>query len=328
MDNTIIQQGNFVADGNNLTIPLRSDIDWMKVYNWTEILATNNGHGFEYYWQRGMANNTGVMWYHPAADHTVAVDDTATGFTLINSSLLVPSAPAAVTATTNVVAPVVNTALAGVAVGSVVRLSAIVDAGAAGIPNICGVDFTVGAITPGVDFTIAYNLANVPGAVGAAGFARLIAPDSTSLPIFYPRRRTVCNITAAAQAVVTTTVTHGFTVGQQVRFIVPVTSGMVEMNGLSGTVVAIAAGNFTVDINSAAFAAMTWPAIADFPTTFAEVVPVGEDTVTALAGGLNPFSDATFNTAYLGIVLAGGVTGPAGSNNDVVYWVAGKSFNL
>ena len=52
MDNTIIQQGFFVSDGSNKIISLRSDVDWMRVYNTSELAAQNNV-GVEYYWQRG-----------------------------------------------------------------------------------------------------------------------------------------------------------------------------------------------------------------------------------------------------------------------------------
>ncbi len=63
MDNTIIQQGRFTSNGSNQTIQIRSDLDWMKVYNYT--VASNNqttAVGVEYYWQRGMAAGTGIEY--------------------------------------------------------------------------------------------------------------------------------------------------------------------------------------------------------------------------------------------------------------------------
>jgi hypothetical protein len=317
---TIIQQGRFVADGNVKVIQLRSDVDWMQVINFTEATAQNNGHGFRYSWYRGMALNDGFIEYHPAADHTAAIDTAVNaavaGFKLVDTSVTTPSAPIAETAITDVVAPVISTATTtGISVGSIVRLS-----NDAGQPNTMGIDFQVGAITPGVNFTVAYNLANAPGAAGTGGFYRIIANDA----IFYPKRRTVCNVTAAANAVITTTVSNGFTVGQKVRFKVPAVCGMIELDGLQGTVVATAAGSFTVDIDTTAFTAFAWPAIASVPFTPAEVIPVGEDSVVAPNG----LGDATENQAYIGMILGAGVLSPAGSNTDVIYWVAGKSENL
>ena len=63
--------------------------------------------------------------------------------------------------------------------------------------------------------------------------------------------RALTNITVAAAAVITVGAGHPFIVGDVV-FINQVT-GMVEINGLIGTVTAIAAATITVNINSAAF---------------------------------------------------------------------------
>ena len=62
-DNTIIQQGRFTSTGVTKVIQLRSDIDWMRVYNLT--VADNNqttAVGVEYYWQRGFAQDTGIEY--------------------------------------------------------------------------------------------------------------------------------------------------------------------------------------------------------------------------------------------------------------------------
>ena len=40
MDNTIIQQGMFTSTGSSVTVNLRSDVDWMMVYNTTEAAAS------------------------------------------------------------------------------------------------------------------------------------------------------------------------------------------------------------------------------------------------------------------------------------------------
>jgi len=63
--------------------------------------------------------------------------------------------------------------------------------------------------------------------------------------------RALTNITVAAAAVITVGAGHPFIVGDVV-FINEVT-GMVEINGLTGTVTGIAAATITVNINSAAF---------------------------------------------------------------------------
>jgi len=152
-------------------------------------------------------------------------------------------------------------------------------------------------------------------------------------PIFYPRRRFITKITQASLAVVTMCVTHGYKVGQLVRMVVPDAFGMTQMNGLQATVVAVntttTSGNtITLDIDSSAFSAFAFPVTADVPFSYAEVVPMGEDTAYALSQGVDILSDATVNTAEIGIILSAGDLAPAGNADDVIFWTAGSSFSI
>ena len=128
-------------------------------------------------------------------------------------------------------------------------------------------------------------------------------------------------------------VTHGYKVGQEVKFVVPSAFGMTEMDGLRGTITAIdttvTTGNtITVNIDSSGFTTFAWPLTASVPFAAAMVVPVGMDTPQALSSAVDILSDATLNTGYIGMSLAAGADSPAGQTSDVVYWIAGKSFNV
>ena len=152
-------------------------------------------------------------------------------------------------------------------------------------------------------------------------------------PLFYPRRRAITKVTQASSAVVTLSVTHGFKVGQEVRFKVPAAYGMTELDGLKGTITAIdttvTSGNtVTVDIDSSAFTAFAFPATAAVPFDAAELIPVGQDTAESLDAGVDILSGATNNTGYIGMKLVGGASNPGGATSDVMYWVAGKSFSV
>jgi hypothetical protein len=164
---------------------------------------------------------------------------------------------------------------------------------------------------------------------GTTGSWMLIKYD----PIFYPRRRFITKITQASLAVVTLSVTHGYKVGQLVRMVVPDAFGMTQMNGLQATIVAVntttTSGNtITLDIDSSSFSAFAFPVTADVPFTYAEVVPMGEDTSYALSQGADILSDATENTAEIGLLLEAGTLAPAGSASDVIFWTAGSSFSV
>lgn len=323
MDGTIIQQGRFTADGNAKVLSIRSDIDWMRILNYT--VADNDSQttavGVEYYWQRGMAADTGIEYKKSnaanAAQLTTAL--ASGGFTLVNSTDNPVGNSVAVTSTSNATQPVVSTGdTSGLVAGDIVRLAAITSAA-----NLSGIDFQITTIVANTSFTLAATLANAPGA-GTTGFYRKIKYN----PIYYPRRRFLANVTKASSAVVTTTVAHGYTVGQLVRFHVSTPYDMLELDGLQGTITAVSSLTFTVDIDSSAFTTFAFPVNADSPFSPAHVVPVGEDTGAALSNSVDILGDATVNQGYLGMILAGGTNSPAGSSNDVIYWVAGKSFSV
>jgi hypothetical protein len=327
MDNTILQQGRFTSVGSDVTLEVRSDVDWVTVLNVTQAAASQTtAVGVKYYWQRGFAAGAKWVTYKSNAVNAANLEAyvTSNGFTLIDSSVQTPGVlNATITAISNASIPVVsNSGTNGLAAGDVVRLINVASA-----QQLGGMDFTVGynTLTSGT-FSLDYMAQIVAGTTGSW---RKINFD----PIFYPRRRFITKITRAAQAVITMSVTHGYKIGQEVRLVVPAAFGMVEINGLQATIVDIdtttTSGNsITVDVDSSAFTAFAFPVSADVPFTYAEVVPMGENTAEALAVSQDILSDATINDAFIGIKLAGGTSCPAGADNDVIYWVAGKSFSV
>lgn len=320
MDGTIIQQGRFTSTGEAVELQVRSDIDWIEVINETQWATTNaTGRGVQFNWQRGLtaahafeitkADNTNVMQ---------AEKVTSGGFTLLDtSSSPLETLNATVTAISNAAVPVVsNSGTNGLVAGDIVRIINVTDA-----QQLGGFDFTVGnsTLTTGT-FSLDYMSQIVAGTTGSW---RRIAFE----PQFYPRRRFATVITQAASAVVTLSVTHGFTAGQAVRFIVPSAYGMTEMNNLIGNITAVSTANntITVDIDSSAFTAFAWPLTAGVPFSPALVIPVGETANDTYANNLD---DSTDNQGFIGMTLGAGIDGPAGSTSDVIYWRAGKSFSV
>ncbi len=326
MDNTILQQGRFTSTGANKTIQLRADVDWMETYNYTQVVAASgSSQVVKARWQRGLTSGYALTELLTVTTLALApAVKTSGGFTLVDSSLQTPGTlNATITAISNAAIPVVsNSGTNGLVAGDVVRIINVTSA-----QQLGGVDFTVGynTLTSGT-FSLDYMAQIVAGTTGSW---RKISFD----PIFYPRRRVITKITKASSAVVTLSVTHGYKVGQAVRFQVSSDFGMVEMNGLLGTITAIntttTSGNtITVDIDSSAFTTFAWPTTSSVAFSPAEVIPVGEDTAEALSAATDILSDATNNESYIGMVLGGGAAGPAGVASDVIYWVAGKSFSV
>jgi hypothetical protein len=317
---TVIQQGSFTSDGTTKLLSIRSDVDWMYVYNYTNAGVTDD-NSVEFYWQRGMAPLAGVRKFKSAGGNTLnETVMTTTGFTLVDTSTNPLTARVAITAGTNITRPVYSTgSTAGLVEGSVVLLTNLT-----GQQDLSGIEFQVGTIVTDTSFKLSYALANAPGAAATAGFWRKVKWD----PIFYPRRRFVANISQAVAAVVTCTVDHGLTVGQKVRMVVPAVYGMVQMDGLQATITAVTANTFTTNIDSSAFTAFVFPLPASVPFSPSLVVPFGEDTAQALSSGANILADATINEAVIGMLLPGGEDAPGGAAENVMYWRAGKSFSV
>lgn len=374
MDGTILGQGSFIVPATvvNQVIAIPSGVDWMRVVNYTQkgTVGGAAAHGNTFFWQRGMAAGTGVVDYYANGSTAVQGDTLVSGgFTLYDPSgstsgaLPLLGSPIACTGISNATRPIVLTAnTSGLVVGSVVRIS-VLSGDTALSQDVNGVDFVVGAINAGVSFTLmtATNaLANLPGITTGTCHYRIVNYSS----LFYPRHRTITNITQAVNGQVSTAIAHGLTPGQEIRFSIPAVSGMTQLNPQSNnngfpsgsfvnaSIVSVVDDyNFTININTSAYTAFTYPTVAQMPSSFPIVIPFGEDTAAALSlnaaqvptiGGIRIpntqsgiLADATTNTGILGMILGTGgngtvsganITGPAGAAAaDVVYWIAGKS---
>jgi hypothetical protein len=344
MDGIQLLQGNFTGTGNQITLPIPSTCNWMYVYNMTAIAQTATTLNTAFYWQLGMNPNDGIVYQKsnagtfPITIYSLAAQGTG-GFNLLDQGdypldpmAIAPVGPAvAFSAISNAMQPVITVAsTAGYTSGVVVRLSMTPMQYVANPSNILGFDIQLN-VTDGTHFTVANALQQDPGAVGGAGSFRVVNVNS----IFYPKTRYIVNITQAVNAVVTTSVNHGYVAGQEVRFnIVNSLNGMTQLNQQVGTIISTTASTFTVDINTTGYTAFTFPLIANIPRsyTFASVDPVGQDTAFSLANNLNTLSDATINQAIIGMQLNGGAAmganaGPAGSVGDSMFWVSGTSYS-
>jgi len=318
-NNTVIQQGRFTSDGATRLISLRADVDWMIVRNFSNLTATDD-NSVKFEWQRGMADAAAIRYFKSGGGNNLNVGTIAVnGFTRIDTSNNPLTAPIAVTAGTNALQPVYSTGNTGsLVVGDVVLLSSLT-----GQENLAGIEFQVDLINANMDFRIV-GIATAPGAVATAGSWRQVRWD----PIFYPRRRFIADITSAAAAVVLCTANHGLTVGQQIRLVVPAAYGMVEMDGLQATITAVTPITMTLDVDSSAFTAFQFPLPAAVPFSPALVVPFGQDTPQSLSSAVDILADATDNQSVIAMSLPGGEDAPGGDADDVMYWIAGRSFDV
>lgn len=335
-----LNSGSFISTGNTQILQLRSGVDELWVYNYTQAATQQaTGRGVQFYWQRGMAAGTGIEYKKTnSTDALNMVTLSSGGFTLVDNTVNVPSSLVAVSAVSNANPPVVSTAdTSNLVNGDIVRLYSIT-----GGSQLNSIDFTIGSVVANTSFTLAF-MRQV--AAATTGFYAKIPYN----PYFYPYTRTISKIARASSltgaysasgtyAIVTMTVTHAWTVGQKIRFNIPTVNatafGMPNLNNVEATIVFInqadadgVTNTITVDVDISSLGTFAWPTTGLGAFTPAQVVPVGENTAQAISSNVNQLGDSMINQGYIGIALAGGAQSPAGSSGDVIYWVAGKSFN-
>lgn len=301
-------EGYYTADGNPKTINLGFSPDYIELQNYTQAGSTASTGVVKRAWFfSGMAADSALVVKNTnsaATDTTSAL--TTGGFTPydgsaqslggsvnLTSGYITQANPAVVTCTSH-----------GLITGNVVRLYNVTS-----MQQLSSLDFYV-TKTGANTFTIPVDTSGFAAAATGGSFRKINVPGD----LYIPRNRIVTGISAASSAVITTATAHGFAVNQIVRFYVPSAFAMTQMNELLGTVSAVGSvTQFTVNINSSAFTAFAWPASGSVPFTFAQVVPVGEDT--------SILSGATQNAAIKGVTFGTSVCGAA---SDVIYYVAKK----
>ena len=113
----------------------------------------------------------------------------------------------------------------------------------------------------------------------------------------------VCNISAITQeqeALVTTTVDHGFVIGNQVQFQIPPQWGMRQLNGLKGYVTDIPdTDEITVNINTTTFDSFVVPVTPTYVVIDpAQVSGIGDFNFGTLSPGGIPANPNTIPGAY------------------------------
>jgi hypothetical protein len=321
--------GSFVSDGNPLLISIPSGYSDFRMINLTDIGSAGATTPVM------RAEGTSLMaagsaYYNTKTNGAATLDleitTTTGGFTFVPDSALLAIGPS--TALNGTEVNRANPAVADtatttnlVAGSTVVRMY-----GTTGMLQIAGWDFTIGTIVGSTSFQLKY-LDNTGFAADAtAGTFRIINAQDR----YYPRVRLITAITQAAQAVITLSVTHGYTVGQEVRIVVPAAFGMTEINGLLGVIVAVTTGStntITVDIDSTSFTAFAFPtsAIAAAGVSFPQVVPVGEAAINSISQPFgNLLDDRTRNVSVTGVIVGATV-----QTADKRYqWFANKATSI
>ena len=225
-------------------------------------------------WRLGMAQNAAQTLDQAVTTGILSSEAvTSGGFRIYNTANPPTFAELATTAITAANPAVVTMADTGsIEVGDIVHLS-----DTTGMLQVSGMEFEVTAVVANTSITL--NL-------DASGFAAAATAGNVRLKYkgrMFPRWRYIvplagnAGITQAAQAVVSCSVAHDFSVGEKLSFRVPSEFGMSEINNVSGIVQSVGNYTATLDIDSSGFTAFAFPTSAAFAAALdnAIVVPAG-----------------------------------------------------
>lgn len=93
-------------------------------------------------------------------------------------------------------------------------------------------------------------------------------------PTYLPAMRLISSITQAFPAVVTTSFAHNYVSGEIVRFLIPPSHGMVQLNKRQAEIEVTGATTFTIPIDTTTFDAYVIPVNS---TQCGQVVPFAEN---------------------------------------------------
>jgi hypothetical protein len=323
--------GGFFTKANilvpeDITLISQSPPDFIWLRNRTAWGIAGAATGFvELNWHHGMGQGQAQCLTQTTATLALTSDDLATvagvadGISCYDTANPPVFAALAATAISQAGSAVV--AMGGgtgtIAVGDTVRIY-----NAVGMQQISGEDFTVLAVTPGVSITISLDSSAYAAPATAAQVVKLIPGR------FYPRWRWITGISQAANAVVTFSHTHDFTVGEKVSFRVPVQFGMNEINNVSATVLAIGAFTITIDVDTSGFTAFAYPtsAVAAAGISPAVCVPSASGIIPGFTPTMNlvdAFDNRNVRLIHLGASCFA-CAGRSSANSDIWDWAAYK----
>jgi hypothetical protein len=329
---TILTGGSFTSTGAGVKIPLPSSADYMEVYNLTQLAATNPNTVTMSKWfgpkfgVGASAADSGVRTVKTTADLTGTY--ASGGFTYVTTSPIVEAQSAnAITAIT-AASPAVVSQTNTYSDGDILQFYSTT-----GMLQIAGMNFQISS-SSGSGYSLIGLRAAGFAAPATAGYTRRISKYAAVEPQFLY----VTEVTQATQAVVRTSVdpTQYYAVGMKIRFSIPGSFGMTQLNGLTGKIVAMSAANYTmtVDIDSSAFSAFAFPASTSSPTAalFATLAPAGASTQVDPITGVQTGYDFQYQPFRTGqfvpfMYLSGGAQSPAGAAADVIDWIAYKLEN-
>jgi hypothetical protein len=285
-----IAKGSFTSTGAAKVINLPFQPTLVRVFNYTAA-ATPAQHGVPFaYWQSGMGQGFAMEQVFNATPVLTTDIVAANGISTFSAGqLLQYGAQIQISGITKASPAVVTTGSAhGYSSGDVVIFQGLYQSSTTGMPQICGMPFTV-TVTGSTTFTIPWNT-NQTNYTALSGSPSGAYVKKVLYPYLYePGVSYVSAVTTGSTTTIDTTAGHNFVVGQEVAFRIPSAWGTTQLNSLPnssipgspvyGYVVSVTDYNtFVVNINSTGYTAFNSnQTVASVPgLQFPQVLAVGD----------------------------------------------------
>lgn len=320
-----IAKGSFTSTGAAKVINLPFQPQLVRLFNYTAA-ATPAQHGVPFaYWQSGMGQGFAMEQVFNATPVLTTDIVSANGFSTFSAGqLLQYGAQIQISGITKASPAVVTTGSAhGYSSGDVVIFQGLYQSSTTGMPQICGMPFTV-TVTGSTTFTIPWNTNQSNYTALSASPAGAFVKKVLYPYLYEPGVSFISAITTGSTTTIDTTAGHNFVVGQQVAFRIPSSWGMTQLNSLPnatipgspiyGYVISVTDYNtVVVNISSSAYTAFNSnQTVASVPgLSFPQIVAVGDVN----SGGVQISSGSALYpspyTVAIGTTQISSIGGPA-----------------
>ena len=346
MSISFIAGNSFISAGLPVNIPLSGGADYFITKNLTQygVASPMASTGVQFEWWADQISTGVVETYKTITTGALNSQLLTNGALTYVAGLPMPGAPVVGT-TITAASPAVASATNTYANGQVVLLSATT-----GMRQISGMPFQISSVS-GSAFTLLGLMAGAGGAAGgygsafAAGATAFVARLLPNYQAVLPQYMFVTGVSQSSTAYVSLSVDPStyYAAGMKIRFDIPYTYGMTQLDGVEATILAVNAAvnppaptgtsvyNLQVDVDTSSFTPFAFPAsaISVVQPRFATIAPDGQKAYynfqQNVQYGYN-FQLAPFRSAYEFpyMSLLPGVDGPAGVASDVIEWAAYK----
>lgn len=345
-----LAKGHVGSTGGSIPVVLPFIPDYVELTNFSAMQTPTNGLITKVWWDVTMGQGTAVYeMFNSTPVLTTAATSTG-GISTFSAGTALQFGPKKQVIGATAANPIVfNVAAHGYVVGDTVQFQGLYQTTTTGMPQICGMTFSITAVGDADHFSVVWpgggsNYTALSGSPTGAFVRKMLTPF-----VYAPGNAFIEAITPGSTTSVTTTSVHNFVVGQEIAFRIPPTWGTVELNSPSngiipgspvyGYVTSVSDNAFSCNINSTGFTAFnTNQTVASVAAglKFPQVVAVGDINTGGLlynGGALYPspvvakvptingpaIQGAFVNNTNQGFIIGATVGGPAAQS---IFWRA------